>query len=254
MAEVIGSILTRSSFLSQKTLKGNLARQCRVPSSRLVPRVTMQVEKTASFSSELSTDLPLYEPSQAPFEQYLSDRQRVFQAIFPDKRRSERLNEEEWRIHMLPIEFLFLSVYPVVDMSIMVKTSGEGYPSGISKNVSKVLTLEATRWDLGGLDYVLKPSDFVLGIRGVLYSEKYGVRSRLKGQLELSISFVLPPALALFPEDVLKSVAHSVLIRLLENMKERVNSKLLADYREYAKERTKAVEDWREGQAITTAI
>ena len=36
------------------------------------------------------------------------------------------------------------------------------------------------------------------------------MRSRLKGQLEMSISFVLPPVLALVPEDGLRSVAESV--------------------------------------------
>lgn len=254
MAEVMGSILHRTSFLSQKAFKGKPATGHRVPYIRSMPQITMQAERTVSFSSELSTDLPLYESSEVPFEQYLSDRQRIFQALFPDKRRSEKLNDEEWRIHMLPIEFLFLTAFPVIDMSIIVKAPGEGYPPGVSKNVKKVLTLEATRWKLGGLDYVLQPSDFVLGVRGALYSEKYGVKSRLKGQMEMTISFVLPPALAVIPEDILKSIGHAVLIQLLENMKGRVNRKVLADYRDYAKEQTNASQGWREGQAIKPAL
>nr|ABK25986.1 unknown [Picea sitchensis] len=254
MAEVMGSILPRTSFLSHKAFKGKAATPYRVPYTRSMPQITMQAERTVSFSSELSTDLPLYEPSEVPFEQYLSDRERIFQAIFPDKRRSEKLNDEEWRIHMLPIEFLFLTAFPVIDMSIIVKAPGQGYPPGISKNVKKVLTLEATRWELRGLDYVLQPSDFVLGVRGALYSENNGVRSRLKGLMEMTVSFVLPPALAVIPEDILKSIGHAVLIQLLENMKGRVNRKLLADYRDYSKEQKIASQSWREGQAIKPAL
>lgn len=254
MAKVLGSILPRSSFFSNKSSKGKPATLYRVPYTRSMAQITMQAEKTVSFSSELSTDLPLYEPSEVPFEQYLSDRQRIFQALFPDKKRSEKLNDEEWRIHMLPIEFLFLTAFPVIDMSIIVKAPGQGYPPGISKNVKKVLTLNATRWELRGLDYVLKPSDFVLGVRGALYSENNGVRSRLKGLMEMTVSFVLPPALAVIPEDILKGIGHSVLIQLLENMKGRVNRKVLADYRDYAKEQTNASQGWREGQAIKPAL
>ncbi|XP_031501547.1 uncharacterized protein LOC116265157 isoform X1 [Nymphaea colorata] len=200
--------------------------------------VRMQLQdKPSSFSSKLSTDLPLYESPQAPFDDYVRDRQRVFEAMFPDKRRSQRLSDEEWRIQMLPIDFFFLSVNPIVDMRLTCKSQGKGYPPGVPKSISTVLALEATRWELRGLDYVLKPSDFTLGIRGALYSEKLGVRSRLKGQLELSVSFVLPPVLELVPRDVLKSVAESVLNRLLVNMKQQVNRSLVSDFREYTKEK-----------------
>ncbi|GLJ51127.1 hypothetical protein SUGI_1088370 [Cryptomeria japonica] len=250
----MGSTLRSTCVISQVTLRGNPARRCRAPYTRSMPRVVMQAEKTVTFSSDISTDIPLYEVPQVSFDQYLSDRTRVFQAIFPDKRRSERLNDDEWRIHMLPIEFLFVSAYPVIDMSIVLKEPGQGFPDGIAKSVKKVITLEAKRWDLRGLDYILKPSDFELGVRGVLYSEKYGVASRLKAQMEMSISFVLPPALAVVPEDVLKGIGHSVLLRLLENMKQKVNSKLLSDYREYATQQTKSSQAWRDGKPITTAL
>lgn len=93
MADVLGSILPRTSFLPNKSSKGKPATRYRVPYTRSMAQITMQAEKTVSFSSELSTDLPLYEPSEVPFEQYLSDRQRIFQALFPDKKRSEKLND-----------------------------------------------------------------------------------------------------------------------------------------------------------------
>lgn len=201
------------------------------------------LENYSSFSSSLGTDLPLREFSQVPFQYYMQDRQRIFEALFPDKRRCERLNDEEWRIYMLPLEFLFLSVNPVVDMRIVVQPPGRGLPIVVSKSVDRVLTLEATKWDLRGLDYVLKPSDFVLNINGVLFSEKRGASSRLKGHLKMSVKFAVPPSLTMVPQEVFKSVGEAVLTRLLESMKEKVNSRLLDDYREYARDFSKKLGD-----------
>lgn len=198
--------------------------------------ITNHQDNFTSFSSSLGTDLPLREHSQVPFQTYLQDRQRVFEALFPDKKRCEKLNDKEWRIYMLPLEFLFLSVNPVVDMRIVVQQPNLGHPVAIPKDVERVLTLEATKWQLRGLDYVLKPSDFVLSINGILFSEKRGASSRLRGHLTMNVKFAIPPSLSMIPHEAFKSVGEAVLTRLLESMKEKVNSKLLKDYRAYARE------------------
>ncbi|XP_057521819.1 uncharacterized protein LOC130801896 isoform X2 [Amaranthus tricolor] len=141
----------------------------------------------STYSSRMSTDIPFYETPGASFDQYLEDKPRVFTAIFPDKRRSQQLNE--------------------------------------------------IRWELQGLDNVVPPDHFSLGVQGALYSDRRGTRSRLKGQLEMKISVVTPPVLVLVPEDVRRSVSESVLKRLLENMKDKVNGNLLADYSKFRRER-----------------
>ncbi|XP_034707208.1 uncharacterized protein LOC117930680 [Vitis riparia] len=203
------------------------------------PVIKNQMVKPSTYTSRISTDLPLYESPGALFDEYLEDKPRVFKAIFPDKRRSQRINEEEWRIQMLPIQFLFLTVWPVIDMRLRCKSRGKDYPPGVPHNITKVLELNIIRWELQGLDDLLKPSHFSLGVKGALYPERQAMQSRLKGQLEMSISFVLPPVLALVPEDGLRSVAESVLKRLLENMKHKVNGSLLADYNEFRKQKLK---------------
>ncbi|KAL6009068.1 hypothetical protein ACLOJK_022295 [Asimina triloba] len=215
-----------------------------------------QRQKPSTFSASISTDLPLYEsPPGASFDEYLSKRTRIFQAMFPDKHRSQRLNDEEWRIQMLPLYFLFLSVRPLIDMRLRYKTEGKDYPPRVPLNVTRVLELEvvtpllllslqlSTRWELQGLEDMLKPSHFALCVRGALYSERRGVRSRLRGQLEMSISCILPPALSLIPQDVLKGVSESVLRRLVQNMKQKVNESLLSDFREFRKESLKIQEE-----------
>ncbi|KAK2655661.1 hypothetical protein Ddye_008713 [Dipteronia dyeriana] len=192
-----------------------------------------------TYSSTTSTDIPLYESPGASFDQYLEDKPRVFNAIFPDKQRCHQLTQEEWRIQMLPIEFLFLTARPVVDMRLRCKRGGRDYPPQVPLDITKVLELDVTRWQLRGLDNFLEPSHFSLGIKGALYSYRQGTRSRLKGQLEMSISFVPPTMLALVPEDVRRRLAESVLTRLVENMKHKVNNSLLADYSKFKRERPK---------------
>ncbi|CAK9162942.1 unnamed protein product [Ilex paraguariensis] len=203
--------------------------------------IKSQTTKPSTYSSSITTDIPLYESPEASFDEYLKDKPRVFKAIFPDKRRSQQLNEEDWRIHMLPIQFLFLTVWPVIDMRLKCKSKGIDYPARVPHDITKVLDLEIIRWELQGLDDILKPSQFSLGVKGALYPERQEAQSRLKGQLQMTISFVLPPVLALVPEDVRRDVAESVLKRLVESMKHKVNGSLLADYFEFKKEKPKSL-------------
>lgn len=71
------------------------------------------------------------------------------------------------------------------------------------------------RWELQGLDDVLKPSHFSLGVKGVLYPDRRGARTRLRGRLQMTISFILPAMLSLIPEEVRREVAESVSYLLL---------------------------------------
>lgn len=207
------------------------------PSIRIKIKSQIVNQRPSTYSSSISTDIPLYETPGASFDQYLEDKPRVFRAIFPDKRRSQQLNEEEWRVHMLPIQFLFMTVLPVVDMRLRYRTNGKEYRLGIPPDISKVLELDIVRWELQGLDDLMKPAHFSLGVKGALYTDRRGLRSRLKGQLEMRISVILPQMLSLVPEDLLRSVSESVLRRLVENMRDKVNSSLLADYSEFRIER-----------------
>uniref|UniRef100_A0A6N2LB96 Uncharacterized protein n=1 Tax=Salix viminalis TaxID=40686 RepID=A0A6N2LB96_SALVM len=156
---------------------------------------------------------------------------------------SEMINKpatsEEWRIQMLPINFLFLTVWPVVEMRLRCKSGGRDYPPGVPEEITKVLELDVVRWKLQGLDNIFQPSEFSLGVKGALYPDRRGARTRLKGQLEMNISFVLPPVLAMVPENVRKPVAETVLRELVENMKRKVNSSLLTDYSKFKQEKPK---------------
>ncbi|XP_072971230.1 uncharacterized protein [Typha angustifolia] len=191
-----------------------------------------------TFSSNISTDLLLYESPGVSFDEYLHDRPRIFQAMFPDQRRSKRLNDEEWRVQMLPIRILFLTAHPVVVMRLRCKSQGEEYPPAVPRHITSVLELRATKWELHGLERSVTPSDFVLSVEGALYPERRGGRSRLKGHLEMRVGCILPPMLlALVPENILRGIAESVLTRLAEKMKQDVDASLLTDFRNFQKEK-----------------
>ncbi|KAK1267062.1 hypothetical protein QJS04_geneDACA000534 [Acorus gramineus] len=220
------------------------------PRSRRECRASVAMtEKPVTFSATIASDLPLYEPPGTSFDGYLNDRPRIFRAMFPDQRRSQQLNDEEWKIQMLPIDFLLVSVKPVVVMRLRCKSQGKNYPSGVPRDIGRVLELQAnvlsntTRWELQGLEGAYKPSHFALSVQGALYADRRGFLSRLKGKLEMSITFILPPVLALVPQDVLKSIVESLLKRLVGRMKQEVDGSLLADYMEYRKERLKQREN-----------
>ncbi|KAJ3673387.1 hypothetical protein LUZ60_006761 [Juncus effusus] len=205
---------------------------CSVNRKRLV--ATAQL---VTYSSRISTDLPLYEPPGVSFDEYLHDRPRIFSAMFPDQHRSKRLNEEEWRIQMLPLQFLLLTVYPVVVMQIKCTSNGNNYPNSVPKHITSLLELHVTEWELQGLESAYKPTDFSLRVKGLLYPKRGGVLCSLKGDLEISISCILPPALALIPDNILRPVAESVLRGLAERMKRDVDVGVLADFRKFRREK-----------------
>lgn len=49
--------------------------------------------------------------------------------------------QDEWRIQMLPINFLFLTVWPVVDMRLKCRSNGHDYPPDVPLDITKVVEL-----------------------------------------------------------------------------------------------------------------
>ncbi|CAM6087432.1 unnamed protein product [Calypogeia fissa] len=234
---------TTTTMPTSRVLTGN----CRFSSSGAISRkakgrktvvcsAASASSQRATFRSSVNTDLVLREFHAVSFEQYMEDEDRVVDALFPDKKRRQKLNDEEWRIFMLPLEFFFMSVRPVIDMRVVLKEAPKSNV-GSSRTVSKILTLEATRWEIRGLDYQVKPSEFDLGIYGSLYRERGGrAPPKLKGQMELSVDLAIPTSLGLIPAAVIETFGRALLSQLLDNMKDRVNTRLLQDYKEYAQQ------------------
>jgi hypothetical protein len=43
---------------------------------------------------------------------------------------------------MLPLQLLFLTVWPIMDMRLTCKSKGKEYPPGVPREITKVLELE----------------------------------------------------------------------------------------------------------------
>ncbi|KAL4367473.1 hypothetical protein GQ457_05G010030 [Hibiscus cannabinus] len=200
--------------------------------------VRNELAAPATYSARISTDIPLYEIPGALFDEYLEDKPRIFKAMFPDSNRSHQLNQDEWRIQMLPLQLLVLTVWPVVDLRLRCKSGGRDYPQEVPRDITKVLELDITRWELQGLKNVVDPSHFTLDVKGTLYPDRRRSRTRLRGHLEMHVKFVLPPALALIPENIRNSLGKGVMTKLVENMKQKVDGSLLADYSKFKRERS----------------
>ncbi|KAF3648704.1 hypothetical protein BC332_06001 [Capsicum chinense] len=197
-------------------------------------------QQTYDSQITILADMPLYESPHASFDRYMEDKPRVFRAIVPDNRGAQRLNEEEWRIRMEPIGFLFLTAWPVVNIRLRYKTKGKEYPSGVPTHTSMVLELKITKWDLEGVtEGKNKPSEFRLNMEGVLYPDRKGSKSRIKGHFHMSISFAPPPILALVPPHIHRDVTQLVMKNLAESMQHKVKNNLLADYAKFKKEAPK---------------
>ncbi|EER97601.1 hypothetical protein BDA96_02G406500 [Sorghum bicolor] len=182
-----------------------------------------------TYSASISTDTPLHEPPGVSFDEYLQDSARVFRAMFPDESRSQRVGDGEWRVQMLPLQFLLLTVRPVVVMQLRHRHRAGG------------LDLRVTEWELRGLDVSYAPSSFDLDVSGSLYADRSRSRGcRMRGHLEIAITCVLPPPLRLVPETVLRGVAESVLSRLAEKMRRDVDVGLVADFRRFHREKAAA--------------
>ncbi|KAM7508114.1 hypothetical protein LguiA_018567 [Lonicera macranthoides] len=63
------------------------------------------------------------------------------------------------------------------------------------------------RWDLQRIDEIRKPSHLSLGVDGVLNPDRHEKESRLRGQLQIRMSFAHPLVLDFVPEDIRRNVA-----------------------------------------------
>ncbi|TYH64218.1 hypothetical protein ES332_D07G251100v1, partial [Gossypium tomentosum] len=220
--------------------------QCHANIKSKAHKYLIRNELAATYSARISTDIPLYEIPGALFDEYLEDKPRIFKAMFPDQDRSQQLNQDEWRIRMLPLQLLVLNVWPVVDLRLRCKSGGRDYPPEVPHDITKVLELDITRWELQGLDNVVDPSHFTLVVKGTLYPDRRRHRSRLKGHLEMHVKFILPPALALVPENIRDGLGKEVMTKLVESMKQKVDGSLLADYSKFKRERSaKSSANWK---------
>ncbi|KAG8097005.1 hypothetical protein GUJ93_ZPchr0013g36516 [Zizania palustris] len=200
-----------------------------------------------TFSYRFNSDIPMTETPGASIDEYLQNMPRIVGAVFPDKRKRTKISDEEWSVQLLPIQFLFLSASPVIVMRFVSKSDGKEYPPHVPVKASSLLPHGSallrrrragvqTDYKLNGLDSNAMPSQLDLTVRGTLYPRPEG-RKSLRGHVEMTVGFNLPPVLALVPEGVIRGVGETVLRQLAEQMKQDFDTGLAADFKRYRREK-----------------
>ncbi|XLR05160.1 hypothetical protein S83_071358 [Arachis hypogaea] len=169
----------------------------------------------------------------------MEDKGRVIKSIFPEKSTSRQLNEELWRVNLSPIQVLFLTCHPVIDISARCISNGEDYPHEIPRHVTKLLEVNIKRWELEGLHSDYMPCDLNLNGKGTLYLENQGTHSFVKKQLHINLALVFPPLLAWVPQHVLHNILQSIIRNYVEDINKGFAVRLLADYNSFKRSITK---------------
>ncbi|TKY50242.1 hypothetical protein E2542_SST27699 [Spatholobus suberectus] len=230
--------LSRTGFKPPKKHKlGHHGRARAASGSR--NRLEWKNNRTSSFSYRSSAGVPLHELSWASFDQYIEDKGRVIRSIFPEKSTSQKLNEEEWRVKMTPIQALFLTCHPVIHIKAKCISEAEDYPPEIPGHITKLLEVQIIRCEFPDLNADYMPPDFNINARGALYVERQGRHNWMKNQLDISVSLAFPPLLAWVPEYVLQNIAQSVLKNYVQDINNGFAVRLLADYNSFKRNKTK---------------
>ncbi|KAK4752858.1 hypothetical protein SAY87_021656 [Trapa incisa] len=209
-----------------------LSRNSMAPMSLMGASRTRNQKNPVKHSFVFTTNDLLNESNGISFDQYMEDTTRIFNALFHDEK-SLQLEQDVWRIQMLPVQVLFMTATPVGQMQVRCKTSGEGYPPQVPSDIARILDFSIMKWEFQGLNINLSYLDF--SARGVIYPDRRQLQHRLMGHMEMDISYSIPPALSFIPQDLLSNLFKEEIKKLVQYM----NRNLLMDYNTYRREMLK---------------
>jgi hypothetical protein len=156
-----------------------------------------------------------------PIEHYLRQPHRLVQAI-TDPRRVDQLEEGLYRLSLLPLQFLGITIQPTTDLRVWVLTDG-------------TLCLEAVDCQVYGpayLDYVNQ--SFSMGLTGRLTPQPQDPYTALVGQADLQVQLDLPTPLTLMPSPMVQTAGGRLLGGILATIKHRLERQLVEDYQAWA--------------------
>lgn len=172
----------------------------------------MAIRFTASQSVELVV------PEQPiPIQHYLRQPQRLIRALV-DPSRVEQLSIDSFRLKMRPLNFMMLSVQPIVDMKVWAEADG-------------TIHLESVGCEIRGIEYINQR--FKLSLIGKLAPVVNGKTTQLRGRADLEVQVELPPALLMTPKPLLEATGNGLLRSVLLTVKQRLMHQLLLDYRKW---------------------
>lgn len=168
------------------------------------------------FKACQSVEIPVkYQP--IPIKHYLRQPQRLMNALV-DPSRVEQLSSSVFRLKMRPLNFMSLSIQPVVDMRVWAEANA-------------TIRLESVKCELIGIEYINQR--FQLDLKGNLSSYENNGNTHLKGMANLEVNVELPPPFSFTPKPILEATGNGLLKSVLLTIKQRLLHQLLVDYRRW---------------------
>jgi Protein of unknown function (DUF1997) len=173
----------------------------------------MQVEFIAHQSLELTVA-----EHGVPISHYLRQPRRLVNALV-DPSQIEYLGEGLFCLKMRPINFLHITLQPMVQMQVWAEADGTLY-------------IQSTACEIRGVDYIDRR--FHLDLVGKLVPTSVQGKSELQGRADLSVQVDLPPAFWFTPKPILEAAGNGLLRSVLMTVKQRLTHQLLVDYSQWA--------------------
>lgn len=148
---------------------------------------------------------------------YLRQPQRIVSAIGAASQ-IDPLSDDHYRLKMRPLNFMTLSIQPIVDLKVWADETA-------------AINLQSIGCELRGIEYINQK--FSLDLKGKLYpQQEYGL-TYLKGRADLSVQVELPPPFTLTPRPILETAGNGLLLSVLAGVKQRLLNQLLQDYQQW---------------------
>ncbi len=176
--------------------------------------------ETVRFTASEAVNLTV-PPENTPIQHYLRQPQRLVKVIANPKLMTP-LSENRFHLKMRPLNFLDIYHFQ---------------PSAVLKVVSDsngAVTLSSERCEILGNDYI--NDRFSLKLKGKLEPITENGTTYLKGIANLTVDVDLPPALWFTPRPMLETTGNGLLKSVLNRIKQKLMSQLIADYQEWAKQ------------------
>jgi hypothetical protein len=153
-----------------------------------------------------------------PIQHYLRQPQRVVTALAASSQ-IEPLGGDRFRLKMRPLNFMTLTIQPIVDLHVWAGADGTVYVQSIS-------------CEIRGVEYINQR--FKLDLSGRLQPRQQNGVTVLTGKADLEVQVDVPPPLAFTPKPFLEATGNGLLKSVLLTVKQRLMHHLLADYYTWA--------------------
>ncbi|MEC4805188.1 MAG: DUF1997 domain-containing protein [Jaaginema sp. PMC 1079.18] len=191
--------------------------------------------KNVIFTASESVEIPVKEES-IPIQHYLRQPQRLAGAI-ADPKLMRQLSDTRYRVQMREINFMDIYHFqPTVILKVWSGSEG-------------TIKLRSEACEIKGIEYINKR--FKLKVQGQLVPVTINNQTLLQGQADLKVQVELPPLLWLTPQPLLQITGNRILKSVLQRIKQRLKTQLIADYQQWAHQTNAAASEAQLGNAYT---